>query len=361
MANHGCTAITATAEEISESMPYKNLGKSGLRVSKLSFGAWVTFGLQVDVQQAFELMKLAYSYGINFFDNAEAYGSGKAEEVMGEAIKLGIEQGVWERNDLVVTTKIFFGTKQGKNNKGLSRKHLIEGTKASLKRLDMDYVDVVFCHRPDPLTPIEETVRAMNFLIDQGLAFYWGTSEWSATELTEAWRHADRLGMIGPICDQAQYNMFERSRIEVEYAPIYKEYGLGLTTWSPLASGILTGKYSKGNMPEGSRFSTKEYAWLKELKEKNSKWQFEKADLLFPIAKELGCTPAQLAVAWCAKNDNVSTVILGATKTHQLEENLAALKILPRLTNEIMAKIDEELGTKPELHGIHQQAYRVRA
>eukprot|EP00045_Choanoeca_perplexa_P006305 m.53601 g.53601 ORF g.53601 m.53601 type:complete len:362 (-) comp13573_c0_seq1:59-1144(-) len=361
MASHGCTPTTATAEELRDLMPYMNLGKSGLRVSKLSFGAWVTFGLQVDATQAFELMKLAYEHGVNFFDNAEAYSSGKAEEVMGEAIQMGIDQKVWERDDLVVTTKIFFGTKKGKNAKGLSRKHLIEGTRASLKRFGLDYVDVVYCHRPDPYTPIEETVRGMNFLIDQGLAFYWGTSEWSATELTEAWRHADRLGMIGPICDQAQYNMFERQRIEVEYAPLYKEYGLGLTTWSPLASGILTGKYSQGIVPEGSRFATKEYAWLKELKEKNSSWQFEKADLLFPIAKELECTPAQLAVAWCAKNEHVSTVILGATKTHQLEENFAALKVLPKLTDDIMQRVDEALGTKPEMHSVHKQVHGIRA
>jgi len=345
---------------LASKMPYNNLGPSGLRVSKLSYGAWVTFGTQIGVDEAYKLMKKAYEAGVNLFDNAEAYAAGEAEVVMGECVKRGISDKVWERSDLILTTKIFFGTKNGPNARGLSRKHIVEGTQASLKRFQLDYVDIVFCHRPDLHTPIEETVRAMNHVIDRGMAFYWGTSEWSAAELTEAWRVADRLGLQGPIVEQPQYNMFWRERVEMEFQPLYKGPGLGLTIWSPLASGVLTGKYSGGNVPEGSRMATKGYEWLRKKKMEEDKWQIDTADKLKPIAEELGCSQAQLAVAWCAKNENVTTVLLGATKMHQLEDNLGALEVLPKLTQEVMDKIDEVLGNKPKQHGIHQQVLGMR-
>jgi len=331
-------------------MPYRLLGPTGLKVSVFSFGAWVTFKSQVDVENAYVLMKKAYESGINFFDNAEIYANGEAEKIMGDSIKQGIKEGVWDRDDLVISTKVFFGFgKNGPNSKGLSRKHIVEGTQLALKRLQLDYVDLVFCHRPDPLTPMEEIVRAMNHVIDRGYAFYWGTSEWSAQQLTEAMTCADRLGLIRPVMDQPQYNLFVRQKVEVDYLPVYKNFGLGLTTWSPLASGILTGKYSNQQIPEGSRLGLAEYKWLKDSKFGANSWQIEKADLLKPFADELGCTMGQLAIAWCASNKNVSTVILGATSVAQLEENLKALEIIPKLTPEILAKIDEALGTKPNL------------
>eukprot|EP01147_Barroeca_monosierra_P004989 gene4989-6938_t len=341
-------------------MPYTTLGNSGLRVSRLSYGAWVTFGIQIQVEEAYQLMKQAYENGVNFFDNAEVYASGKAEEVMGAAIQRGIQNGDWERTDLVVTTKIFFGTKNGPNSRGLSRKHIVEGTLASLKRLQLDYVDVIFCHRPDYVTPIEETVRAMNHIIDRGLAFYWGTSEWSAQEITEAYRVADKLGLMGPICDQPQYNMFERHRVEMEYLPLYKQFGTGLTIWSPLASGILTGKYSGKQIPEGSRLSLSGYEFIKRRKFGQDDWQIDRVDELKPIAEELGCSLAQLAVAWCLKNQHVSTVLLGATKPHQLEENLQSLKYAEKLSPEFMDRIENIIKTKPDLHGIHQQVASLR-
>ncbi|EGD80024.1 voltage-gated potassium channel subunit beta-1 [Salpingoeca rosetta] len=350
----------SSEKNVAQLMPYTTLGRSGLRVSRLSYGAWVTFGNQIQVDEAYELMKLAYANGVNFFDNAEVYSSGKAEEVMGAAIKRGVENGDWERSDLVVTTKIFFGVKNGPNARGLSRKHIVEGTVASLKRLQLDYVDVVFCHRPDLVTPIEETVRAMNHVLDRGMAFYWGTSEWSAQEITEAHRVADKLGLVGPICDQPQYNMFERQRVEMEYLPLYSQFGTGLTTWSPLASGVLTGKYSGKKIPEGSRLSLKSYEFIKNSKFGNSDWQITRTDELKPIADELGCSLAQLAVAWCLKNEHVSTVLLGATKVHQLTENLAALEVLEKLTPDVLARIEGVLQTKPEMHGIHQQVTRMR-
>lgn len=348
------------AKNVSQLMPYTTLGRSGLRVSRLSYGAWVTFGNQIQVDEAYELMKLAYDNGVNFFDNAEVYASGKAEEVMGAAIQRGVEQGAWERSDLVVTTKIFFGTKSGANARGLSRKHIVEGTIASLKRLQLEYVDVVFCHRPDPITPIEETVRAMNHVIDRGLAFYWGTSEWSAQEITEAHRVADKLGLVGPICDQPQYNMFERERVEMEYRPLYAQFGTGLTIWSPLASGVLTGKYSGKKIPEGSRLSLKQYEFIKKRKFQDADWQIERTDELKPIADELGCSLAQLAVAWCLRNEDVSTVLLGATKVHQLTENLAALEVLDKLTPDVLQRIEDVIKTKPDVHPIHKQALGVR-
>ncbi|KAL3160517.1 Glycosyltransferase-like KOBITO 1 [Trebouxia sp. C0010 RCD-2024] len=322
-------------------MIYNHLGNTGLRVSALSYGAWVTFGTQVDVEQAKKLMTQCRDAGVNFFDNAEVYAGGKAEEVMGQAIK---EMG-WKRSDYVVSTKIFWGG-SGPNDKGLSRKHVIEGTKAALKRFQLEYVDLVFCHRPDVYTPIEETVRAMNFVIEQGWAFYWGTSEWSAQQITEAWECANKLGLIGPAMEQPQYNMFEREKIEKEFLPCFKRFGTGTTIWSPLASGVLSGKYSKGNIPPDSRLALEAYKGLKEKSLVDE--TLEKVDALKPIAEGLGATLAQLALAWCARNPHVSTVIMGATKQHQLEDNLKAIELVPKLTQEVMDKIDTILKNKPE-------------
>ncbi|KAL8122017.1 hypothetical protein AgCh_018664 [Apium graveolens] len=235
-------------------MQYKNLGRSGLKVSQLSYGAWVSFGNQLDVKDAKALLQCCRDNGVNFFDNAEVYANGRAEEIMGQAIR---ELG-WKRSDVVISTKIFWGG-SGPNDKGLSRKHIIEGTKACLKRLEMEYVDLIYCHRPDTSTPIEETVRAMNYVIDQGMAYYWGTSEWSAQQITEACGVAEKLGLVGPIVEQPEYNLLSRHKVEVEYLPLYTNYGLGLTTWSPLASGVLTGKYNTGNIPQDSRFALENY------------------------------------------------------------------------------------------------------
>lgn len=333
-------------------MPYRLLGPTGLKVSALSFGSWVTFKTQVDVENAYDLMKTAYDSGINFFDSAENYADGDAERIMGQAIKRGIEEKAWDREDLVVSTKVFLGhsKKSGPNSKGLSRKHLVEGVQAALQRFQLDYVDLVFCHRPDPLTPIAETVKAMHHVIERGWAFYWGTSEWSAQQLTEAMQVADRFGLHRPVMEQPQYNLFVRHRVEVEYQPVYKSFGLGLTIWSPLASGVLTGKYAGGKFPEGSRLALADYAWLKEYKTKGANsWQVDRAEALRPIAEELGCTMGQLAIAWCAANPNVSTVILGATSIAQLKENLASLDVIPKLTPAILARIEEAVQTKPKL------------
>jgi len=306
-------------------------------VSALSFGSWVSFGYQFGVDNAVELMQKARDYGVNFFDNAEVYSHGKSEIIMGEALK----KLNWNRQDYVVSTKIYFGSipqaEKNATNWGLSRKHIIEGTRASLKRMQLDYVDLIFCHRPDPDTPIEETVRAMNWVIDQGWAFYWGTSEWSAEQLTEAWLISEKLGLMGPVMEQPEYNMYTKQKVEKDYLPLYEKYGLGLTTWSPLKSGILTGKYNSGDIPEGSRFSVDNYKWLgdKILNKEN----LEKVDKLKPIAEELKCSMAQLALAWCVKNERVSTVITGATKISQIEDNMQALDVVPKLTEEIMQKI----------------------
>jgi voltage-dependent potassium channel beta subunit len=329
-------------------MLYRNLGRTGLKVSALSYGAWVTFGTQVDVKQAKEIMWQYYQAGVNFFDNAETYSDGKAEEVMGQAVKELVSEGKLEREDLVLSTKIFFGYKnpRGPNDKGLSRKHIIEGTKAALKRFQLDYVDLVFCHRPDVATPIEETVRAMNFVIDQGWAFYWGTSEWNAQQITEAQEVAQRLGLIGPAFEQPEYNLFARQKVEKEYLPLYQNYGLGLTTWSPLASGILSGKYSKGHVPEGSRLALEAYKGLKEKKLVED--ILNKVDALKPIAEELGCSLAQLALAWSISNPHVSTTISGASKPEQVSDNLGAVKVVDKLTPEIKKKIDDIVKTAPE-------------
>jgi voltage-dependent potassium channel beta subunit len=316
-------------------MQYRRLGKSGLRVSALSFGAWVTFGKQVEDSTAEACMQTAYDAGINFFDNAEAYAGGKAEEVMGRILK----KTAWPRDSFLVSSKVFWGG-DGPNQKGLSRKHVMEACHGALKRLQVDYLDLYFCHRPDPDTPIEETVRAMNTLIEQGKVLYWGTSEWSAREIEEAKGVAERNHLIGPTMEQPQYNLLHRERVEREYAPLYASRdGLGTTVWSPLASGLLTGKYNDG-IPEGSRLA--EEGWLREAFQKDPQgWEkrLARVKALGRIADELDVSLARMALAWCLTNEHVSTVILGASRVGQLEENLGALDILPKLTDDVRQSI----------------------
>ncbi|TMW59104.1 hypothetical protein Poli38472_007249 [Pythium oligandrum] len=337
--------MTSTTEP-ANNMKYRFLGDTGLLVSRFSYGWFMSKERALTFEQALAVMERAFKYGVNFFDTAEFYAEGTSEESLGQVIKAGVERGSWTREDLVISTKIFGGTdltfSKGPNSIGLSRKHLIEGTKASLKRLDMDYVDLIFCHRPDPCTPIEEVVRAMNYVINQGWAFYWGTSEWSAGDILEACEVADRLGLIRPAFDQAQYNIFERSRVEYEYATLYKKFKYGLTTWSPLGGGILTGKYSNG-IPEGSRM-TQGYYNKDDVLEKA-----KKAAQLEDIAKEVGCTLPQLALAWCAANKDVSTVLFSATSVEQLDENMKVLAFIDKITPEIKAKIDAVVQFQPVL------------
>ena len=325
------------------SMPTRYLGRSGLKVSVLSYGSWVTFDHQVGVAEAREAMAAAFDAGCNFFDNAEAYANGKAEEIMGEALcQLG-----WGRDQYVVSTKIFWGG-EGPNQRGLSRKHIVEGVQAALRRFKLDHLDLVFCHRPDPHTPIEETVRAMNHVIERGWAFYWGTSEWSADQLREAWRVADQLGLIGPLMEQPQYHMFHRQRVEVEYADLIRDKGLGTTTWSPLASGLLTGKYNDG-VPEGSRLALPQYAWLRKsiLEDPTFPDKIAKVKALSAVAADLGGTMAQLALAWTARHPHVSTVITGASRTSQVVENMKSAALIPLLTDDVLARIEEILGNAP--------------
>ncbi|RLN66006.1 hypothetical protein BBJ29_008783 [Phytophthora kernoviae] len=344
------TMASASSDNKAARMPYRFLGNSGLLVSKLSLGSWMLYDEEFTADAWFDMMALAFKHGINFFDNAEIYGRGQAEENMGGAIKKGIANGTWSREDLVITTKIFYGSKGfpegpfGKgpengvqaNDQGLSRKHIVEGTKASLARLQLDYVDVIFCHRADAFTPIEETVRAMNFVIDQGWAFYWGTSSWSAAQIQEACEIADRLGLARPIVEQPEYNLMERNKVDFEYLDLYKKYKLGLTTWSPLGFGTLTGKYSNGGGSKETRLRNPE--WTAVIGDISK--IVEKAEKLRPIAEELGVPMALLAIAWCASNDNVSTVLLGAKNPAQLEQNLKALDVVPKLTPDVKAKID---------------------
>jgi voltage-dependent potassium channel beta subunit len=324
-------------------MEYRYLGKSGLQVSALSFGSWVTFGTQVNVDEALKLMKIAYDAGVNFFDNAEVYASGEAEIIMGKAIK----KAGWKQEDLVLSTKIFWGG-EGPNLRGLSRKHILEGMNNSLMRMDLEYVDLVFAHRPDIHTPIEETVRAFNYLIDQGKAFYWGTSEWSAQQIMEAYAVARQEHLIPPLMEQPQYNMFHRERVEVEYDRLYSEIGLGTTIWSPLASGLLTGKYNEG-IPKDSRANLPGYEWLKKrFTAEKVKDEIEKVKKLAEVAQDLGCTTPQLAIAWCLLNPNVSTVITGASKPSQVEDNMKALEIVDQLSEDVVDKIEDILDNKPE-------------
>lgn len=324
-------------------MEYRFLGKSGLKLSALSYGAWVTFGEQVNEDVAYQTMKAAYEAGINFFDNAEVYANGQAEVIMGNIIK----RAGWNRTDLVISTKIFWGGK-GPNDRGLSRKHISEGTEAALKRLQMNYVDLLFCHRPDLYTPVEEIVWSMNIQIQQGKAFYWGTSEWPAEKIREAYRIAERDHLIPPTVEQPQYNMLVRERVEMEYADLYRDFGLGITSWSPLASGILTGKYHAG-IPQDARLSLKGYEWLKKRYEsEEGKRSLEKVRRLGILAAELGITSAQLALAWCLKNPRVSSVISGASKPEQLQENVQALEAVSNLTPEILDNIENILQNKPK-------------
>lgn len=324
-------------------MEYRFLGKSGLKVSALSFGAWVTFGEQVDYQIAYDCMQAAFEAGVNFFDNAEIYASGRAETVMGKIV----QDAGWKRSDLVISTKIFWGG-DGPNDNGLSRKHIVEGLDAALERLQMEYVDLIFCHRPDLYTPIEETVRAMTHVINQGKAFYWGTSEWSAQQIMAAYGIARREHLIPPTMEQPQYNMFNREMIEKEYARLYTEIGLGTTIWSPLASGLLTGKYNQG-LPTGTRATLEGYGWLKKrFVDQEAQERIAKVQLLTPIADELDCSLAQLALAWCLKNPHVSTVITGASKVEQVQENMGAIDVAERLDGALMERIDQILGNKPE-------------
>jgi len=324
-------------------MKYGYLGRTGLKISKLSFGSWVTFGHQMGVDAVAETMKTAFDAGCIFFDNAEVYAAGQSETLMGEALKqLG-----WGRDEYLVSTKIFWGG-DGPNQRGLSRKHIVEGTQAALKRLQLEHVDLVYCHRPDPHTPIEETVRAMNHVLDRGYAFYWGTSEWSADQLREAWRVADRLGLVGPAMEQPQYHMFHRERVELEYAGLVRDKGLGTTTWSPLASGVLTGKYNDG-IPEGSRLSLETYSWLKDAVLADAfEDKIAKVRRLTEMAGDLGGTMAQLAIAWAASHDHVSTVITGASRNEQVVENMAAVALIDKLTPAVRAEIDAVLGNVPE-------------
>lgn len=320
-------------------MEYRRLGKAGIKVSELSLGAWVTYGGQVGEDTARECMAAAYDAGVNFFDNAEGYAAGQAETVMGNVIKqLG-----WRRESVVVSTKIFWGG-DGPNDLGLSHKHIIEGVNSALRRFQLDYVDLVFCHRPDPNTPIEETVRAMDIVIKQGKAFYWGTSEWSAAEIMRADAVARQYGLTPPTMEQPQYNMFARERFEKEYAPLYTELGYGTTIFSPLASGLLTGKYNDG-IPTDSRAALEGYEWLQR---GITPERIEKVRQLQPVASELDCSLAQLALAWCLKNPHVSTVITGASRAAQVTENMKALDVVPKLTTEVMDQIDAILDNKPQ-------------
>ena len=315
-------------------MNYRRLGRSGLKVSELSFGSWVTYGNQLDVNAARECMAAAYDAGVNFFDNAQVYASGKSEELMGEALK----QLAWPRLKYVVSTKFFWGITDGPNEKNtLNRKYLLDGIDGSLKRLQLDFVDLVYCHRPDPNTPIEETVWAMHDMIERGKALYWGTSEWDAASISEAWKIAERHHLRKPVVEQPEYNLFHRKRVEKEYAPLYREIGLGLTTWSPLASGLLTGKYRNG-VPPDSRGAIPRMKFLLEgLTDKAKNRAVEDLD---KVAKDLGCTLAQLAIAWCAKNPNVSTVITGASRPEQVRENMKALDVIGKLDSAVMKRIN---------------------
>jgi voltage-dependent potassium channel beta subunit len=315
-------------------MEYRRLGRSGLKVSELSFGSWVTYGNQLDSNAARECMAAAYDAGVNFFDNAQVYAAGKSEELMGEALKkLG-----WPRMKYVVSTKFFWGITDGPNERNtLNRKYLLDGIDSSLRRLQLDFVDLVYCHRPDPSTPLEETVWAMHDMIERGKALYWGTSEWSAAEIMGAWQIAERHHLRKPVMEQPEYNLFHRSRVEVEYARLYDEIGLGLTTWSPLASGLLTGKYRDG-VPKDSRGAIPRMSFL--VSDLTDKKKNEAVGALDTIAKELGCTLAQLSLAWCARNPHVSTVITGASRVSQVQENMKAATVIPRLTPQVMERID---------------------
>jgi voltage-dependent potassium channel beta subunit len=323
-------------------MEYRRLGRSGLQLSVLSYGSWVTFHGQVEDRQADELMGIAYDNGINFFDNAETYANGESEKMMGRVLK----KKNWDRTSYTVSSKAYFGSRKNllPNQTGLSRKHLVEACHEALQRLQMDYLDLYFCHRPDPNTPITEVVWTMHNLIQQGKILYWGTSQWSGAEIMEAHSVAQQYRLIGPVMEQPQYNMFERYKMELDYAPIFRNTGMGTTIFSPLAAGFLSGKY-QGGIPEGSRLAMDSFEWLRK------RWlqedRIKKVQQLAVLADQLGTQLAPLAIAWCVKNPNVTTAILGATRKEQLLQNLKALDILPNLSPEVLEKIEAILQNKP--------------
>jgi len=322
-------------------MNYRRLGSAGLKVSELSLGSWVTFGSQVAEDLAYDCMKAAYDVGVNFFDNAEAYAGGKAETIMGKVF----QRAGWRRSSYVVSTKLYWGLNDGPNERNtLNRKYLLQAIDGSLERLQLDYVDLLFCHRPDAETPIEETVRAMHDIITQGKALYWGTSEWGAEQIRQAWQIAERHHLHKPQMEQPQYNMLARDRVEKEYAPLYDEIGLGLTIWSPLASGLLSGKYNE-SIPADSRANLPGYEWLRKMITNPERINAVRA--LQPIADDLGCSMAQLALAWCLKNLHVSTVITGASRVEQVHENMKALEIAPKLSADVLTQIEGVLKNKP--------------
>ncbi|HUR65014.1 MAG TPA: aldo/keto reductase [Chitinophagaceae bacterium] len=326
-------------------MEYRYMGKTGLQLSALSFGSWVSFHKQIDDSMADELMGIAYDNGVNFFDNAEVYALGESEKMMGRVLK----KKNWDRTSYTVSSKAFWGWR-GKDNKpnqsGLSRKHLVEACNEALQRLQLDYLDMYLCHRPDKGTPIEETVWTMHNLIQQGKILYWGTSEWSGVEIMEAHRVANQFGLIAPSMEQPQYHLLERNKMENEFLMIFKTVGMGTTIWSPLASGLLSGKYNDG-IPEGSRFDLKGFDWLKDRWMKDD--LLSKVKKLAVLSKELGITMAQMSIAWCLKNPNVTTAILGATSRKQLEENLGAMDVVNKLKAEVMQRIEDIVQTKPLL------------
>ncbi|NLG96193.1 MAG: aldo/keto reductase [Chloroflexi bacterium] len=319
-------------------MHYRRLGRSGLKVSEISLGAWITFGSQLDHQAVYDLIHAAYEQGINFFDNADLYANGQAEELMGEAIR------DIPREALVLSSKVFWPTMPGPNGRGLSRKHIHESIHASLRRLKTDYVDLYFCHRFDPDTPIEEVVWTMNNLIQQGKILYWGTSEWEASQVTQAIGVARQLNLIPPTVEQPQYNLFRRRRVEIELSPICREFGLGLTTWSPLYYGILSGKYNEG-IPEGSRASMDDMAWIRD---RITPERLSVTRRLTGLASSLGITTAQLAIAWILRRKEVSSVITGATRIEQLDENISAADYLDRMTDDVLDQIEQIVANLPE-------------
>lgn len=324
-------------------MEYRIMGNTGLQLSTLSYGSWVTFAKQIDDSASDKLMSLAYDNGVNFFDNAEIYARGESEKMMGRVLK----NKDWERSSYVVSSKVFFGWRGDKNKPnqtGLSRKHIVEACHEALNRLQLNYLDLYYCHRPDKNVPIIEVVRTMNTLIQQGKILYWGTSEWSGAEIMEAHAAAAQLHLEGPAMEQPQYNLFERYRMEMDYASIFKNIGMGTTIWSPLASGLLTGKYNDG-IPKGARMGMEGFEWLKDRTLSSSR--IEKVKALAAVAKDLDTSLATLSLAWCISNPNVTTAILGATKESQLLENFKALDIYPKLTTDIKERMDEIMGTKP--------------
>jgi len=324
-------------------MKYRRLGKSGLKVSEFSFGSWVTFGRQIDVDSAVKMMGAAYDAGVNFFDNAEVYGHGKSEQVMGDALK----KLNWPRDSYAVSTKVFWGGDKP-TQRGLSRKHIFDACHAGLKRLRVDYLDLYFCHRPDIETPIEETVRAMHDLVTQGKVMYWGTSEWSARQISEAYGVARQYSLTPPTMEQPQYNLFERDKVEGEFLPLYDLVGLGTTIWSPLASGLLTGKYNNG-IPQDSRVNLPGYEWLKEkFASEEGQKKLEKVRQLAKLAGEAGLPIHHMALLWCLANPNVSTVILGASRISQLVDNLGALKARDKFTPDLMEAIEKIVANRPE-------------